>query len=236
MKILVVDDNPDIATLVSTVLTDAGHDVSSVGTGSAALSASIMHEYDLLICDLMLPDLQGTEIVRALKAQSPRLPVLVISALNPDDWAKPCEDAGATRFMQKPLSLKEIRQEVELVEKARLKITIALVDTDPIHSTRLGKILEALGCDVASFRSGPEAQTRIEAGRAVGLLVVDADAEGGPELIRWGKARDIPAFAFCGTVKAGAEDELMRAGAAFLLSKPIDIDNLLTQAAFLVAM
>ena len=76
MKILVVDDDPEIADLVKTVLSDGGHDVADVASGSAALQASIMHEYDLLICDLMLPDLEGTEIVRALKAQAPHLPVV----------------------------------------------------------------------------------------------------------------------------------------------------------------
>ena len=200
---------------------------------SAALTASIQTEYDLLICDLMLPDLQGTEIVRALKAQSPRLPVVVISALQADEWAKPCEDAGATRFIQKPLDIDDLLDEVRLVAKARLNLHIAIVDSDPIHATRLNKILTALGCEVTTFSDVTAAMDGVSNGVA-GLLVIDADLPRAEELIRWGKGLSIPAFAFCATLGEVDEDKLMRAGAAFILTKPIDVDALLTQASFMV--
>jgi DNA-binding response OmpR family regulator len=234
--VLVVEDDEDIARLVGTVLVEEGHQVSHVGTGGAALSAALIHEYDLLICDLMLPDLQGTEIVRALKAQSPRLPVMVISALDAHEWAKPCEDAGATRFLQKPLDIDALREEVTLVQKARLNLRIAIADADRIHSTRLSKVLSALGCEVAAFDTVAATQSGIAAGYAAGLLVIDADLGGAADLITWGKERGIPAFVVCNSVKEDTEDRLMRAGAAFIMTKPVNIDALLTQASFMVAL
>ncbi len=235
MHVLVVEDDENIASLVATVLRDDGHEVSTVATGSEALGASIVREYDLLICDLMLPDLQGTEIVRALKAQSPRLPVMVISALNAKEWAKPCEDAGATRYLEKPLDITALREEVALVQKARLNLRIAIADTDPIHSTRLNKVLTALGCEVMAFHDIDSTKTGIEGGYQAGLLVIDADLPGATELIGWGKERDIAAFVFATALEDKAEDTLMRAGAAFIMLKPVDIDALLTQASFMVA-
>ncbi len=235
MQILVVEDDDNIAQLVSAILRDDGHEVSNARTGTEALGASITKEYDLLICDLMLPDLQGTEIVRALKAQSPRLPVMVISALSAKDWAKPCEDAGATRFLEKPLDLGALRDEVALVQKARLNLRIALADSDPIHSTRLTKVLTALGCEVVAYGDVTQTKAGIDAGYAAGLLVVDADLPNATDLIRWGKQRGTAAFAFCGALEDSVEDELMRAGAAFIMLKPVDIDALLTQASFMAA-
>lgn len=233
MKVLVVEDDPEIAGLVAKVLVNDGHEVSQVSSGSAALRASILHEYDLMVCDLMLPDLQGTEIVRAIKAQSPRLPVMVMSALDAQDWEKPCEDAGATKYLQKPINLKLFREEVALVEKARLRLHIAIVDSDAIHATRLRKVLHALGCQVTTYVGAQEARAGIEAGDPAGLLVVDADLPEAGALIEWGKERSLPAFAMAGGGSEASEDLLMRAGAAFVLQKPVDVDSLLTQAQFM---
>lgn len=235
MKILVVEDDSEIGSLVSDVLKSEGHDVDRAHSGSSALSAALLKEYDLMICDLMLPDLQGTEIVRAVKAQSPRLPVVVMSALDAREWAKPTEDAGATRYMQKPIDISELREEVRLVEKARLNLSIAIVDSDQIHATRLNKTLNALGCHVTTYAGSAQARSGIEAGNEAGLLVVNADLPESTKLIVWGKERGIPAFAFVGEASEAHEDELMRAGAAFILSKPVDVDALLTQAQFMVA-
>ena len=233
MKILVVDDETAISTLIQKLLEQMGHVVSTVRTGSEALTASIHGEFDLLITDLMLPDLQGTEIVRAIKVQSPQLPVIVISALNAAVWARPCEDAGATRFLSKPLDFEELRQEVRLVEKARLNLRIALVDPDAIHRVRLTKTLAALGCEVVPFATTGLARQQLETDRSASLIVVDADLDGADDLIRWGKDVGVVAFVFSSNDTSEREDKVMRAGAAFLLRKPVDTDALLTLANFL---
>lgn len=235
MKVLVVDDNADIATMVATVLTKDGHDVSKACSGSEALSAALLSEYDLLLCDLMLPDLEGTEIIRAIKAQSPRLPVVAMSALDSDRWREACAEAGASCLLQKPIDLKRLRFEVSLVQKARLSLAIALVDPDAIHRIRMQKTLSALGCAVGAFSSTTPAQQHIELGHAIGLIVIDAEAEGAAAFVRWGKQQDILSFVFSGQANANSEDQMLRSGAAFLLRKPVDMDTLLTQAGFLLA-
>ena len=236
MNVLIVEDDLNIGPLVQRLLNEDGHQAEIVTSGSGALTASLMHEYDLLICDLMLPDLQGTELVRALKAQSPRLPVIVMSALNADEWAQPCEDAGATRYLEKPLDIEALRDEIKLVEKARLHLSIAIIDADPIHATHLNKTLQALGCQVSVYGDIAAATSGITAGDPAGLLVVDAGLDGAADLISWAKDRGVPTFAVCDPSKENIDDVLMRAGAAFILGKPVNVDSLLTQASFMVAM
>ncbi len=238
MKILVVDDDADISKLVSTVLSQDGHDIGTASSGAKALTAALMAEYDLLICDLMLPDLEGTEIIRALKAQSPRLPVIAMSALSADVWRDACTEAGASCLLQKPIDLKRLRFEVTLVQKARLTLAIALVDPDAIHRIRMQKTLAALGCEVATFSNVSAAQQSITAqsvGQDTGLIVIDADAKDAANFVHWGKGRNIPAFVFAGQTSDVSEDHMLRSGAAFMLQKPVDMDTLLTQAGFLLA-
>jgi DNA-binding response OmpR family regulator len=233
VKILIVEDEEAVGVLLAGVLADIGHDVTTVGSGSAALSAALVDEFDLLLCDLMLPDLQGTEIVRALKAQSPRLPVMVISALSRKDWEQPCEDAGASRFLEKPVNAETLRDEVALVEKARLYLNIFIVDTDPIHRTRLAKVLTSFGCEVHPVDSVSGADPALSDDHPASLVLVDATSAGAVDLVRSCRDHGVPTFAFMEHVDDAAQDELMRAGAAFVLGKPVNIDGLLNQAAFL---
>ncbi len=229
MQVLLVEDQPDIAGLVVTFLGRLGHAVDVARTGAEALARALQREYGLLICDLMLPDLQGTEIIRALKAQSPHLPVIVMSALSRGDWAQPCEDAGASAYLEKPVRIRELQREVELVAKARLHLRIAVVDADPIHATRVRKTLEALGCAVAIFADASTAQAALPQ-LGVSLAVIDAALDGAEALVAAAKGRGVAVFA---VGAAADQDRLLRAGAALLLPKPLDIEDLLTQASFM---
>ena len=67
-SILVVDDEPDLVELVRLTLDQAGHQVATAASGREALDALRRHRPDLLILDLMLPDVSGTEICRRLRA------------------------------------------------------------------------------------------------------------------------------------------------------------------------
>ncbi|MEZ4271755.1 MAG: response regulator [Myxococcota bacterium] len=68
--------------------------------------------------------------------------------------------------------------------------------------------------------------------KPIGLYVVDANMDDSIDFIAWAKKKEIPAFAFTANNAEGLEDRIMRAGAAFLLNKPVDIDALLTEAGF----
>jgi DNA-binding response OmpR family regulator len=235
MKILIVDDDPHIARLLVHVLNRDGHDIHHASTGSAALAAAISTEFDVLISDLMLPDLQGIEIIRAIKAQSPTIPVLVISGLDPQKWKKPCEDAGAARYLAKPFNISELRKEIYYVDKARIRLGITVVDEEVIHSNRLARELHARGCQAVPVPDVATAQELIGRSGKIGLILLDKDIPGAFELIGWAKDKDIPVFVLYTKLDASEEDKLMRAGAALFMSKPVNIDALLIQAGFMLA-
>lgn len=233
MKILVVDPDPQVSQALTALLVGAQHDVLAVGTAARALAVALTHDFDLMICDVMLPDMNGEELIRAIKAQTPQLPVLVLSGASPTAWQKICEDAGAATFLCKPLQPHVVLHEVGLVHKARLTLAVALVDTDRIHRTRLAKTLGAIGCSVATFPGASAALAALAAGEHFALWVADASDPEIMALLAALRGTRVPVFTFAGYTPPGLEESLMRAGAALFMAKPIDIDSLLTQASFL---
>ncbi|MCK5687649.1 response regulator, partial [Myxococcota bacterium] len=158
MKVLIVEDDPGTCQMLETVLATAGHSCRIVTSGSAAIMAALTEEHDLLICDMGLPDLPGSEIIRAIKAQSPRLPVVAIGDDSADVWEQQVLDAGGSCYLPRPVHEEDLRMEVNMVEKARLQLNIVLVDPDAIHRIWVGKTLESLGCQVQSFDTVVNAQ------------------------------------------------------------------------------
>ncbi len=79
-RILVVDDEPSITDAVSTSLRYEGYDVEVAETGRSALSSAQERTPDLIVLDVMLPDLDGLEVTRRLRADGIRVPVLFLTA------------------------------------------------------------------------------------------------------------------------------------------------------------
>ena len=79
-RVLVVDDEPYITDLVSTALRYVGFDVSTAATGRQALTAAAHFRPELIVLDVMLPDYDGFEVTRRLRADGLRMPVVFLTA------------------------------------------------------------------------------------------------------------------------------------------------------------
>ena len=104
-RILVVDDNPSILELVARRLEREGHAVVTAAGGEEALRIVKKDQLDLMLLDLMMPGMNGLEVLRRLRENSAtsRLPVIVISALDEMEVAVRCIEAGADDYLSKPL-------------------------------------------------------------------------------------------------------------------------------------
>lgn len=227
MRVFVVDDDESYCKMLVRVLRADGHDVVAAHRGAEALTRALSEEFDVLICDLMLPDLHGTEVIRALKAQSPDLPVMVSSALTPEAWRDKCLDAGASGFLQKPISLKLLRDELAMVQQSRTQLTVWVVDPDEMHRNRLRRELTGHGCRVSVFADVTEAQGP----GWPNLLLIEAGVTGALKLIA--DAGSAASMTFGENVAPDREEALLRAGAALCMAKPVDVDQLMIQARFL---
>jgi two-component system, OmpR family, response regulator len=107
-RILVVDDEPSIVDAVATALRYEGFDVGEAGTGRAALTAVAESEPDLIVLDWMLPDLEGIEVGRRLRAQGFKTAILFLTAKDGVENKVEALRAGGDDYVTKPFSLAEV--------------------------------------------------------------------------------------------------------------------------------
>jgi two-component system OmpR family response regulator len=114
-RILVVDDEPSITDAVGTALRYEGFDVRSEATGRGALSAASEFRPDLIVLDIMLPDLDGLEVTRRLRADGLRTPVLFLTAKDATEDKISGLTVGGDDYVTKPFSLAEVVARVRAV-------------------------------------------------------------------------------------------------------------------------
>jgi adenylate cyclase len=105
-RILVVDDNAANRDVLERRLTREGHQVVTANSGGAALELVAAQEFDLVLLDLIMPEMSGFEVLRRLKAaeHSRDVPVIVISALDEIDGVVRCIESGAEDYLSKPFN------------------------------------------------------------------------------------------------------------------------------------
>jgi two-component system, OmpR family, phosphate regulon response regulator PhoB len=116
-RILVVEDEADLAELVVFNLRQAGHDVVSVQEGQRALDEIRRHRPDLVVLDIMLPDLSGVEVCRRLRREpaTQHLPVLMVTAKGEEVDRVVGFEVGADDYLVKPFSPRELVLRVEAI-------------------------------------------------------------------------------------------------------------------------
>ena len=107
-RVLVVDDEPNISALLSATLRLVGFDVRVAESGHAALAAAAEFDPDLVVLDVMLPDLDGFEVARRLRAAGHDVPVLFLTARDAVEDRISGLTAGADDYVTKPFSLEEV--------------------------------------------------------------------------------------------------------------------------------
>ena len=114
-RILVVDDEPSIVDSVATSLRYEGFDVEEATNGRTALAAAQERTPDLIVLDVMLPDLDGLEVTRRLRADGIRVPVLFLTARDALDDKLAGLTVGGDDYVTKPFSLAEVIARIRVI-------------------------------------------------------------------------------------------------------------------------
>ncbi len=116
-RILVVEDESDIAALIAYQLAHAGYQVRTASTGKEALRALDAELPDLIVLDIMLPEISGTDLLRTLRSrrETERIPVVVLTALREEADRVTGFELGADDYVSKPFSPKELVLRVKAV-------------------------------------------------------------------------------------------------------------------------
>lgn len=145
-NILVVEDNPDMRELFCTVLTDNGYHAFSAADGVEALEIMDKEYIDLIVADIMMPNMNGYELTKALRDAKYELPILIVTAKDQFADMQKAFKAGSDDYMIKPINVNELILRVEaLLRRAKIssekKITVGstVLDYDALTVTLNGE-------------------------------------------------------------------------------------------------
>ena len=172
MRVLVIEDNRDIAANVGDYLEDKGHVVDFAGDGVTGLHLAVVNEFDAIVLDLTLPGMDGLEVCRKLRQEARKqTPVLMLTARDALDHKLSGFDSGADDYMTKPFALQEL--EARLLVLARrgkgpqsrvLQVADLSFNLDTLTVTRAGKQipLNPIGLKLLQFlmQASPSVVTR----------------------------------------------------------------------------
>jgi two-component system OmpR family response regulator len=117
MRVLVVEDEPKIAALLRRGLSEEGHPTDIATSGEDALWMADVHDYDVIVLDVMLPGLDGFDTCRALRERGIWTPVLMLTARNEIEDRVAGLDVGADDYLAKPFSFDELLARLRALQR-----------------------------------------------------------------------------------------------------------------------
>jgi len=123
MRILIIEDNRDIAANLGDFLSDRGHEVDYAYDGVTGLHLAIVNEFDSIVLDLSLPGMDGLEVARKLREDVRKeTPILMLTARDQLEDKLAGFDSGADDYLVKPFELKEVDARLEVLERRGKRI------------------------------------------------------------------------------------------------------------------
>ncbi|MDC5853473.1 response regulator transcription factor [Vibrio europaeus] len=117
MKILLVEDNVEQSRFLSHSLEQSGHHTDRAENGKLGLICALQNDYDVVICDRMMPEMDGLQMIQALRAGGNRTPVLVLSALDSVEERVKGLRSGGDDYLVKPYAYTELLARIEVLAR-----------------------------------------------------------------------------------------------------------------------
>ena len=135
-RILIIEDNADLARLLALNLRDLSYEVEIAGDGSGGLAKAERTAYDLIILDLMLPGLDGLEVCRRIREKTPYVPILMLTSRSSETDRVVGLEMGADDYVTKPFSIVELLARIKALFRRveRLRQDRAPAVSDRIES------------------------------------------------------------------------------------------------------
>jgi len=119
--LLLIDDDPGTSGLLQEVFREEGYDVVAAATGSEGLLQAERRDFDAVLCDVILPDIDGVQVLRRLRELRPEMPVIIMTAHGTVELAIRALDEGAFDYVSKPFAIHSVRACVARAVEPRRK-------------------------------------------------------------------------------------------------------------------
>ena len=190
MKILLAEDEVDLNNVVTRYLKKNGYSVDSVLDGEEALDYLEYSEYDLVILDIMMPKVDGFEVIKKLRDKRNHTSVLMLTARDSADDKVKGLDLGADDYIVKPFDFNELMARIRAVVRRKygnssnkLVIGDLILDTSEKSVTRAGKQIELTGKEYEVLEYLMQSKNRILSRDQIKEHVWDFDYEGDSNII-----------------------------------------------------
>ena len=190
MKILLAEDEVDLNNVVTRYLKKNGYSVDSVLDGEEALDYLEYSEYDLVILDIMMPKVDGFEVIKKLRDKGNHTSVLMLTARDSADDKVKGLDLGADDYIVKPFDFNELMARIRAVVRRKygnssnkLVIGDLILDTSEKSVTRDGKQIELTGKEYEVLEYLMQSKNRILSRDQIKEHVWDFDYEGDSNII-----------------------------------------------------
>ncbi len=150
MYVLVVEDERRLAQVVRRVLEEEGHTVDTAHDGEEGLAMALEGSHDVIVLDVLLPEMDGIEVCQALRRNRIDTPVLLLTALDSVQDRVRGLDAGADDYLPKPFAFQELlarlralgRRKVQPREPSQLQVDDLALDLRRRRAERSGRVIE----------------------------------------------------------------------------------------------
>lgn len=141
MRILVVEDEPDLRRQICTALEEAGYSVDQAPDGEEGEFLGATEPYDAIVLDLGLPKVDGISVLNSWRQEGHSMPVLILTAR--DSWTEKVSgfDAGADDYLTKPFHMEELLARVRALIRRSAGLSTSLLECGPVQfDTRSGRV------------------------------------------------------------------------------------------------
>ncbi len=153
-RILVVEDEYDIATLVALHLRDAGYAVEIASDGAQGLAAALSGGFDLLVLDLLLPVIDGLELCRKLRGERLQVPILMVTSRDTELDRILGLEIGADDYLTKPFSVRELVARVRAIFRRIEAFEVLPQPREDLDTVAIGEIVIEPRSREVSVRGG----------------------------------------------------------------------------------
>ena len=119
--ILLVDDTAELRRTIERLLTNAGHSVTAASNGAAALRELDRGTFDVIVTDIVMPDMEGLELIRKVRKTYASMPIIAMSGGgrgSSDDYLTLAKNFGAAKTLEKPFQIEDLKKAIDEVLSA----------------------------------------------------------------------------------------------------------------------